>query len=70
VAVDSMLASAIEWVPGETRHFLERGAWEDVRQLGGGDLSRVVTRIFRDHVRHTEPHRRCHAFRNGEVLER
>jgi hypothetical protein len=70
VALDSMLASVIEWVPGETRRFLERGAWEDVRRLVGGVLSSVVTRISHDHVERTEPHRRCRAFRNGEVLER
>lgn len=67
--MDSKLANVIEWVPGENRHFLGRGAWEDVRWVGGGELCRVVTLNGRDHVDYMDPRHRCRAFRNGEALE-
>ena len=69
MAVGSRLANATEVVPGETRHFLERGAWGDVRWFEGGESLHGVTRIVRDHVGHTEPRRRYRAFRNDEALE-
>lgn len=69
MAVCSRLANAIGLVPGEIRHFLERGAWEDVRWFEGGESFQWVTRIVRDHVGHMEPRRRFRAFRNDEARE-